>query len=92
MGLNAGDLFSAVVIRSGVRIRVKVRDYQSRQHQLILTTLVGADRDDRHRTRERTHVRDAVEGLDLEGVVGVGREVGDSDGAVGEAQRPREET
>lgn len=56
---------------------------QVRQLQHILTPLVGVDCDDRHLTRERTHVRDAVEGLDLEGVVGVCREVRDSDGGVG---------
>lgn len=67
-------------------------DYKIRQLQHILTTLIGVDRDDRHLTRERTHVRDAVEGLDLKGVVGVCREVCDSDGGVGQAQRPREET
>lgn len=57
----------------------------SRIRQLghILTTLISVDRDDRHLTREGTHVWDAVEGLDLKGVVGVCGEVRDSDGGVG---------
>lgn len=58
-------------------------EYKIRQLQHILTPLIGVDRDDRHLTRERAHVRDAVKGLDLKGVVGVCREVRDSDGGVG---------
>lgn len=58
-------------------------DYKIRQQKHILTTLIGADRDDRHLTGGRAHVRDAVEGLDLKSVVGVCREVRDSDGGVG---------
>lgn len=60
-----------------------MRQSQVRQFQHLLTPLIGVDRDDRHLTRERAHVRDAVEGLDLEGVVGVCGEVCDSDGGVG---------
>lgn len=53
-----------------------------------LTALVRADGDDGHLPREGAQVRDAVEGFDFEGVVGVCREVHDGDGAVGQAQRP----
>lgn len=56
-----------------------------------LTALVRADGDDGHLPRKGAHVGDAVEGLDLEGVVGVRREVHDGDGAVGQAQRSRQE-
>lgn len=60
-----------------------VQQSQTRRFQLILTPLIGVDRDDRHLTRERAHGRDAVVGLDLEGVVGVCGEVCDGDGGVG---------
>lgn len=63
----------------------------ARREKIGLTALVCADGDDGHLPRERAHVRDAVEGFDLKRVVGVCREVRDGDGAVGQAQRPRQE-
>lgn len=64
---------------------------EGKREPCSLTALVRADRDDGHLPREGAHVRDAVEGFDLEGVVGVCREVHDGNGAVGQAQRSRQE-
>lgn len=56
-----------------------------------LTSLVGGDADGSKLPGQGTEVGDAVDGVDLEGVVGVCQQVHHGDGGVGEAALPWQE-
>lgn len=59
--------------------------------RLALTILVSGDRDGCELLGGEAELRDAVGGLDLEGVVDVGHEVEHGDGGVGEPRVPWDE-